>query len=264
MKLKILLVCVYLLAATTVFAELSEKNLKMIQRGTARCKSVNNELTYTEYWGDSVAPENLEVICIAEKFAHQAASVGNSWLKKSAGELIVQCKEEGKEDKRIYYLCLQENLERNVRTLSIPCRELAAEKMWSEQECRHLVSYIFMKKFEKILKSQMAPVEHLEALADRISGNIWLKLLVNPVMATLFFLFMNYDVLYLSKNGSWMRVTKVSFAFGPLLLLTCFPKGGMNILSSGGIMLLMSLVVIWNHLGIKITFKRKKPVSSNF
>ena len=121
-----------------------------------------------------------------------------------------------------------------------------------------------MKKFEKILKSQMTPYEHLEALADRISGNIWLKLLVNPVMAILFFLFMNYDVLYLSRNGSWMRVTKVSFVFGPFLLLTCFPKGGMSILSSGGIMLLMSLVVIWNHLGIKITFKRKKPASSNF
>ena len=264
MKFKIVLMSVYLLMASTAFAELSEVNAKRIKRGVDRCEKINNELTYTEYWGDSIAPENLKVICIAEKFAHQVAAVGKPWLKNDAGELIDQCKEEGKKDRQIYYLCLQQNLEKNVRTLSLPCRELGAEKLWSEQECRHLVSYIFMTRFEKVLKSKMTLYENLEALADRISGNIWLKLLVNPAMATLFFIALVYDVLYLSKHGSWMRVTKVSFAFGPLLLLTCFPKGGMSILSSGGIMLLMSLGVIWNHLGIKITFKRKKPAPSNF
>lgn len=262
MKIKILLAVVYLLTASTAFAELSADNAKKIKRGVDRCKQVNNELTYTEYWGDTVAPESLNVVCIAEKFAHQVAAKGNSWLKAGAVELIQYCKEEGIRDKRIYYNCLQENLEQNVGVISAPCRELAAEKMWSEQECRHLVSYIFMSRFEKVLKSQMTLQEHLEAIGDRVSGNIYLKLLANPIVAILFFLVMIYDILYLSKNGSWMRVSRISIVIGPLLMLSCFPKGGLNILSSGGIMLLMLLVILWNHFGIKIEFKRKKSTSS--
>lgn len=254
-----LLVSVYLLMATTAFAELSAVNSKMIQRGIARCEKVNNELTYTEYWGDSVAPENLKVVCIAEKFAHQAAAKSNAWMKNNAGRFIDQCKEAGKKNKGIYYGCLNEGLSQNMRVLSSPCRELGREELWSEQECKHLINYIFMTRFQVILKSKMNIRERIELLASRISGNIWLRLFVNPISATLIFMLLVYDVLYLIRNGSWMYVSKVGLIFGPLLLLSCFTKGGMSILSSGAIIIIIAMVIFWNHQKITLKLRKKKP-----
>ena len=71
---------------------------------------------------------------------------------------IKQCEKQGKNDEQMYSYCLQRNLGQKILALSSPCRELGEKGLWSTQNCQHLVSYIFMSKFDDILEQTIAQI----------------------------------------------------------------------------------------------------------
>jgi len=129
-------------------AQLSDLSKSRIQRAAVQCEEMNNELIYKEYWKDSVKPENLETVCLAEKYSDQVAADGDFWLQVNTETLMQDCKEQTQKDRNMYFLCLKQNLLEKAHNVSEPCVELGKEKLWDEEKCRQLVSYIFIKNFE--------------------------------------------------------------------------------------------------------------------
>lgn len=282
MKFKILLAFVCLLISTTVFvshespvgvkessAEPIESTLSMIntwkiQTAIKRCGNSNNELIYKEYWTDSVGSEDMESTCIAEQFADQAAEEGDVWLDKKAEKLIEECERQGQRAPEMYYLCLKNNLRRVTNTLSSPCKELGEQNLWNEQSCAHLISYIFMEKFNKILNPKKPLLERFKLTLDRISKNTFVYFFINPLVAIIVFIFFVVDVVYLIEKGTWMHVTRVGLFMGPLLLISCFTKDGTRLLLSGIIIIAIFLISRWNHQVAKLKSKKEKPKPIEF
>jgi len=148
-KFKILLVFSCLLASTTVYAELSMVNKQRVGKGMLECKEENNELIYKDYWKDSVKPENLKSVCMAERFADQVAAEGEIWLENEAVALIYLCGEDP-DSRKSFFSCMRTRLDEVAEDISEPCVELGSEKLWSEDKCKRLVSYIFLNKFNRI------------------------------------------------------------------------------------------------------------------
>ena len=244
--------------------ELSLTNTWRIEQAIERCDQSKNELTYKKYWQDSVNPENQKTVCIAEQFADQVAADGDAWLEKKANDLIDQCEMKGRKDVSMYTLCLERNIDKNAKVLSLPCNELGEKKLWSTQECEHLVSYIFISKFEKILLSRKPLLDRLKAPLDELSEGIFFKFFVNPVMAILLFILYVLDVIFLIEGGTWMRVTKAGLFLGPLILLSCFTYGGLGLLSSGITMVAILMTIAWNHRVIVRKKEKPKPVPIEF
>jgi len=250
--------------ANVIKSELSLASTWRIEQALERCDQSNNELIYKAYWRDSVKPENKRTVCIAEQFADQLAADGDMWLEKSSANLIEQCETQGRKNKKIYYLCLQRNLEKNIKILSLPCKELGEKKLWSERKCEQLVSYIFKKNFEKIVESNKPPLVRFKLALDRLSGKTLLPFFVNPVMAIFVFILFALDVVFLIDNGTWIRVTKTSFFLGPLILLSCFTKGGIRLLSSGIAIVIILMLILWNHRRTPVKVEKKKPTPIEF
>lgn len=245
-------------------SELSFTNAWRIEQAIERCDRFNNELIYKEYWGDSVKPENKKTVCIAEQFADQVAADGDSWLEEKSVNLIEQCENQGRKDKRIYHLCLQKNLEENIKILSLPCKELGEKKLWSERGCERLVSYIFIKKFEKVVESSRPLLERFKLALNRTNEMMLVRFFVNPVMATFVFILFVLDVVFLIDKGAWIRVTKISLFFGPLILFSCFTKGEARLLSSGIVIVIISMLVVWKHRRAAVESEKKKPTPIEF
>jgi len=272
MKLKFLFAFVYLLMGTAVFAEneppvesrLSLTNMWRIERAAKICEQSDNDLLYAYFWGDSIKPENRETVCLSEQFVLQLVSEGDNWLENKSEKLVEECKKQGKKDKGIYTLCLEKNLEQKALILSKPCKEIGEKKIWSEQSCKLLVSYIFRMKFDKILEPKIFSLEYFKRSLDRLSENKWLILLINPVMAVLVFLLCVLDVVFLSEKGNWMQITRTGFIVGPLMLLSVFTKAGNRLLSSGLVMIIIIGFIAWNHHKIIKKPKKKKPIPIEF
>jgi len=247
-----------------VESELSLTSMWRIERATERCEQSDNDLLYKEYWGDSVKPENRKTICIAEQFADQVAAEGDSWLAKSAVDLIEQCEKQGRKNRQIYDFCLTKNLEQKTNILSTSCKELGEKKLWSELKCRHLVSYIFMINFEKKINSAKHPLERLKLSLDRKSENIWFQFFLNPIMAILVFLLFVLDVVFLMEKGTWMRITKIGFFIGPLILISSLLNAGLRALSSSFVIVIIFSCIAWNHRSTLKKPEKKKPIPIEF
>jgi len=258
MKLYILFALFCLLIPETAFAELSMTNQWRIEQADHRCRLTNNDITYTEYWGDAVTEDNKETICMAEHFANLVMMDGDAWLEKQGVELIQQCKEVTKKDKNKYFLCLQKNLVQFIKILSSPCRELGVEKLWEEKMCRRLVSFIFIQRFEELLEVSKTPVEKIGAWIDRI-GNIGaVRILFNPVMAVLWLIVFILDMMLLIDRGNWTRVPRLGIIIGSIILVSCYVKGGLRYFSAGIAIFIMVAVIVWNHLQLKFKIDKKK------
>jgi len=244
--------------------ELSLTSTWRIEQAIARCDQTHNELMYKEYWKDFVKPENRKTVCMAEQFADQVAADGDHWLAKRGEELIEQCQEKGREDKKIYFLCLKKNLEQAVKMLSPPCKELGEKKLWSQQKCEHLVSYIFMKKFDQVLESRKSLWERFKLALDSLNQMTLVKFFINPVIAILVFIFFVLDVVFLMEKGTWMQVTKTGLFMGPLLLLSSFAHDGIRTLLSGIVIVIMLFIIGWNHRRAVLKPKKKKPTPIEF
>jgi len=162
---KVLLVFVYLLIGAPAFAELSEISAHRIKQGIAQCNEVDNKLIYNKYWRDSVESEQLKAVCMAEQFADQVATDGDPWLRDAATSLVTHCRAQSQKQES-YFLCLKMSLDEIIHELAYPCVELEVEKLWSEEKCRRLVSYIFMKKFEMILEDYQPVVDAISPTID--------------------------------------------------------------------------------------------------
>jgi len=245
-------------------SELSLTSTWRIERAMERCEQSNNDLIYPEFWGDFVKPENRETVCLAEQFAEQMAADGDHWLANKSGKLIEECKKLGKKDEKIYALCLEKNLKQKILKLSRSCKEIGEKKIWSEQSCKLLVSYIFRMKIEKIVKPKMHLLEKIKRSLDRLNENKWVKLLINPVMAVLVFLLFVLDVVFLTEKGNWMQISRTGLIVGPLILLSGFTKTGNRLLSSGLAIVIIIGFIAWNHRKLVKKPKKKKPIPIEF
>jgi len=244
--------------------ELSLASTWRIEQAIERCDRSNNELIYKNYWKDSVKPENKKTVCIAEQFAGQLTADGDAWLENDSANLVKQCEVQGRKNKNIYQLCLQRNLENKIKILSLPCKELGEKKLWDERKCKRLVSYIFITKFENVIESQKPLLGRFKHALDRMNEITLVRYLVNPVTAILVFIAFAFDVIFLIEKGTWMRLMKTSYFLGPLILLTCFAKGGMRLLSSGLVMVITIMLIIWNHQRNTVKLDKKKPTPIEF
>jgi len=185
------------------------------------------------------------------------------WQKKAV-ELIEQCKEQGRKNKQIYYVCLKRNLDQNIKILSLPCKELGEKKVWSEQKCGQLVSFIFMKNFVNILESSRSPSEQFMSALDRMSQTTFMRFVFNPVAAIFVFILFVLDVVFLMEKGTWMKVTRTGFIVGPLILILCFTQEGIRLLSSGFVIVVIFMFIVWNHLKFDEKSEKKKPTPIEF
>jgi len=245
-------------------AELSLTSTWRIEQAIERCDQSNNELAYKEYWQDSVKPENKKTVCMAEQFADQVAADGDSWLEESSINLIEQCEKQGRKNREIYHLCLQLNLENKTKILSKPCKELGEKNLWSEQKCERLVSYIFLKKFEKIVESNRPWYERFMHAFDRTNEMMLARLLINPVAAIVLFILFALDVILFVDRGAWTRIMNTSFYIGPLILISCFAKGGIRIFSSGIVIVIIIMLIAWNHRKTFMKLDKEKPKPIEF
>jgi len=253
----------YLLAtqqsvSKTALDDLSLISTWRIKQATSLCEESNNELIYKEYWGSSIRSENMNTVCMAERFADQVAGDGYLWLNKKAVELIEQCKKQGEKDKRIYTFCLEKNLKQITKTLSSPCAELGEHNLWEEQKCRRLVSYIFIQDFQEVLEANKSTSEKLFNFFDQLSQNLLVKILFNPITAISILILFVFDIIVFISPGNWVAVTKINFIIGSLILVSCFLKGGLLILSTSFVIVLLILIIFWNHKKLLSKSKEKK------
>lgn len=121
-----------------------------------------------------------------------------------------------------------------------------------------------MEKFDKVLKYNKSLWERLKLVLDSLSKGIFIKFFINPVMATLVFVLFVLDVVFLIEKGTWMRVTKTGLGISPVLLIACFTKGGIRLLFSGIVMVVMFTIIVFNHYKFPKKPKKKKPKPIEF
>jgi len=188
------------------------------------------------------------MVCIAEQFAIQAADDGNRWLDKKAVPMIESCKMQGENDENVYFYCLQANLKQITNALSSPCAELGDLKLWDEQICRNLISYIFVQDFEKVLEANKPPVERIWSLLDKASRNMLIIYLFNPITAILLLIFLVFDIILFLSPGNWFYASKMSLIFGPAIFISCFLKQGMLVLCAGIVIVSLLMIIVSSHI----------------
>jgi hypothetical protein len=231
-----------------VFGELSVTNKWRIEQATLRCTESNNAIRYQEYWQDSVSDENEEVVCMAEQVADLIVTEeADEWLEKKAIELIESCKNDAKRDMRIYFLCLQKNLDRNTRIVSSPCKEFGREQLWDQEQCSRLVSFIFMKRFEGVLEENKPQIQKVHTSIDKIKDVKVVRTVFNPIIAIIFFYLLALAIVFLIDRGNWMRVSRWGFVTGPFIVISCFFSGGWRFFLAGIAIITLIVLVLWNR-----------------
>ena len=244
--------------ANTVSAELSVTNQWRIEQAVERCKILSNALVYNEYWGDSVTDENRETVCIAEQFAQLAAFEGDGWLGHKAAIFIKECREKSNKDEDKYYACLNSGIEIIINQLSSPCVELGKEGLWETDRCNHLVSYIFLRKFEKVLEIN-------QPLVKKLMGVTLLERLFNPIVAIVFLILFVFDIVVLTDPGNWMRIPRFAFVIGTVILVALFLNGMWQFLCFGAAVLISIAAIIRNHIVVTINkIKKKKEAQKRY
>lgn len=239
------------LTALSANAELSLTNQWRIDQAKDRCAQVNDELIYKDYWGDTVKPENLNAVCMAEYFGELVAAEGDEWLTNKAELLIDQCKEESKRNQQNYFACLQTNLEQFSQTLSSPCVELHKEGLWFEDRCRRLVSYIFVGRFNKILESKKPFYERIIYFANRLKSNTAIRYACHPLTALVVFALYIFHFVFLVDPGNWVKTKKAAILMGSQIAAATIVEGGARIILSGLVMFISLGLIIWNHVAIQ-------------
>ncbi|HQP10021.1 MAG TPA: hypothetical protein PKV41_01400 [Candidatus Omnitrophota bacterium] len=256
MRLKLShLIFLFLLLPDLAIAELSVTSKWRIEQAIQRCNATGNALTYTKYWGDSVNDENRETVCIAEHFAQLATFEGEEWLENDASAFIKDCMVKSNKDAKEYQACLQAGVETVTQQLSSACRELGAEGLWDKDQCKHLISYIFITKFDDVLKKHRPIL--IQAMDNRFLG-----FLFHPVAATLLLMVFVLDVLILIDPGNWMRVSKVALVAGGVMCLSFFLEGQWRFLGMGVSVLISVMAIVWGHITALLNPKRKKTKRS--
>lgn len=230
-------------------AELSVTNQWRIEQSVDYCGKTNNTLAYPEYWGSTVTDENRETVCLAEQYAQFVALEGGQWLENQGVEFINQCKAYSKGDNTKYFSCLREGLQQVTNQISSSCQELGDEGLWEEDRCRRLVTYIFIKDFDKILQTNRPLIKKLMDIKI-------LKILFNPVTAIVLLLLFVLDIVLLTDPGNWMRVPGFGFLVGTIILASWFFQGELRFIGMGGAVLICVGGIIRNH--ILVVFKPDK------
>jgi len=251
MYLRIIFTVLCLMYSGNAFAELSFTNRWRIEQASQRCSESGFTVKYTEYWKGAVKIEDKETLCIAEQYADGIILEGaDTWLTEKASVLIEQCEKNSYGKQKDNVKCLQQNLEYMIKRLSASCAELGKEKLWDADMCRSLIGYIFVKRFEVILDANLPPMKKFLSKIEKLNNNIFATVLFNPIMLTMLLFLYVLDIVLFIDPGNWMRTSKMCFIIGIGILGVCFLKGGMQHFISGLIMLLLLLVIIWNHINI--------------
>jgi len=243
-KVFLLLILLCLFAPVAVFGELSVTNKWRIEQATRQCAENHNAIQYREYWQDTVSKESDEVVCMAEQVAGLIVAEGDEWLDKKALELIENCKEQAKKDMSVYFLCLQKNLDRTTRIISSACTELGKENLWDKEQCKRLVTFIFMKKFEVVLEEHKPQIKKINASIDEIKKVKVVRTLFNPIMAIIFFYLLALVVVFWIDGGNWMRISIWGFVTGPFIIASCILQGGWRFFLSGIAILILLIFVL--------------------
>ncbi|MCK5177926.1 MAG: hypothetical protein KAR32_00215 [Candidatus Omnitrophica bacterium] len=239
-----------LLSPDIAAAELSMINQWRIEQAIDRCQRTDNTLIFPEYWGTTVTDENRETVCMAEQFARLAALEGDGWLKNKALEFINQCKTESEGNDTQYYTCLQAGLTKVTKELSSSCEELGEAGLWDGNRCRRLVSYIFIKDFDKVMQSNRPIVE-------KMMDSKTLKLLFSPIAAIILLLLYVLDVVLLTDLGNWWRIPKFGFLVGSVILGSWFLHGELHFAGMGAAVLICVGGIILNHIMVKSKSDKK-------
>jgi hypothetical protein len=231
-------------------AELSITSKWRIEQAIQRCKETDNALSYASYWGDSVTDLNRETVCVAEHFAQLANLEGDEWLETNAPVFIRSCRVQSKKSGGEYAQCLQNGIKTVTQQLSSSCRELEEEGLWEEVRCKELISYIFIAKFDEILKAQ-------RPLLTKAMDHKFLRILGHPVAAVLVLILFVMDVLIWIDPGNWMRVSEIALVTGIIISVSFFLEGPWRFLSAGVAILIATGAIIWNHMTAGMASQRK-------
>lgn len=256
MQIKILsIVCWFLLCAwmaRPAWADLSVTNAWRIEQAQNWCDSEHNKIIYDEYWQGTVTDENRQTVCVAEQFAKQITDdQGDKWLAAKALEYIRRCKERTGKDMSLYYTCLEQVMDQTTKELTVPCQELGSEGLWEAPRCSRLISYIFIQRFEKILRD-IRPV-HVKLMDVKL-----LRLLFNPIVAIVLLFMFVLDIVLLVDPGNWMRVPRISFFVGIVILVSFFVPKEYNFVGLGVVVAWLVLSIVWNHVDLML-HPEKRP-----
>ena len=241
-----------LFVAGVAVAELSVTSQWRIEQAKHRCDTTENAIVYTEYWQDSVTDENRETVCMAEQFAKIAAEEGDEWLKNASVEFIEKCKGVNEKDNAKYYSCLRIGLEKISKQLSSSCKELEDEGLWDAARCERLVSYIFIKEFNKVLMDHRSIVE--KAMENEI-----LKFLFGPIPAIIMLLLYVIDIVLITDPGNWWRIPKLGLIVGTIILVSWFLPDQWKFLCLSFAILICIVGILGNHVaGLFKSDKEKK------
>jgi len=241
------LFCLFI--TTPVSAELSVTNQWRIEQAIQHCKATDNALNYNEYWGNTVTEKNRETVCIAEQFAQLATFEGDRWLEHKAAAYIKECRENSQRNEKKYNACLQAGVKSITNELSSSCGELGKEGLWDAGRCRRLVSYIFLKNFNKVLKAH-------RPLMKKLMDFKLLGLLFNPIFAIMLLVLYVLDIVLLTDPGNWMRISKPVLIIGIAILVSMFLEGAPRFIGMGSAVLMSIGAILWNHL--RMVMKKKK------
>jgi hypothetical protein len=180
------------------------------------------------------------------------AEDGDPWLKHAGVEFINQCKKTKSEGgDTAYYTCLQTGLKKVTGQLSGPCKELGEEGLWDEARCQRLISYIFIKEFDEVLRANR-PI--LQKLMDRKVLNF----LSNPILAIILLLLYVLDIVFWTDPGNWYRIPKFGFIVGALILISWFLDDQYRFLGIIVAVLICVGGIIRNHVLVLLKNKKKK------
>ncbi|MBN1869762.1 MAG: hypothetical protein JW847_04200 [Candidatus Omnitrophica bacterium] len=242
-----------LLGVRNVSAELSVTGKWRIEQAVQQCEKTGHAITYPEYWKDSVTEENRETVCVAEQFAQLVAVEGEDWLEQKSVAFIQQCKTQSKEDNTKYYSCLQAGLKEVMDGFfSSSCQEVGDEGLWDKDMCQRLVSYIFLKDFDKIFKDQRPLIEKL--MDDKI-----LKYVFSPIGAIILLVLFVLDLVFLTGSGNWPKISTSGLMVGTVILVSWFLKDKWRFIGMGVAVAASGTGIILNHiLALFKTDKKKR------
>jgi len=188
---------------------------------------------------------------MAEQMAVLIVAESDPWLEKEAVELITGCKKHAKNDMSVYFLCLQENLDRMTKSISLPCIELGREKLWGKKQCDRLVSFILMENFEVVLDKNTSKIKKVHSSIDKIKDVRAVRTIFNPLLAFIFFYILSITIVLVIDKGNWMRVSKWGFITGPFIIISCFLQGGWRFFIAGiatGTIVVYIIMIEWEKI----------------
>ena len=196
---------------------------------------------------------------MAEQFADLALLDGDDWLENKAAAYIKECRTKSKDDETAYFTCLGKGVDSVVAALATPCRELGAAQLWDENMCQQLIGFIFVKKFEGVLEANQPLFKRFLSILDKFNEVKSMRVIFNPAAALVILFLYFLDVVILVEPGNWMKITKMGLGIGLAILASCFTSGGLRVLISGIVVLVLAVGFIWNHVKPKfISAKGKK------